>query len=371
MAARPRGQTGWVRPVGNSWVGYWQPYQRPGTKRPSRKQRVIGLVKKMNKTQARIEFRKWLDENINTLRELPLKPTLANIWDTYKRRYERRSVGHGRTMKSFWTKHIKPAFGEDLLDEIDHEDIENFFDGLVLGASGKRQIRFLLNTLMTYAIEEKVLEINPMHRAVLQIDSTADTDTLDIPEVRGLLLAMNGLDQLKFETAIFTGLSRSEFIALRPDDISIEGIRVDEKVFEGRVGRTKTLKRRDMAACPAEVRMRLITYAADRARIDDAGERCWLWPGERGDGPMDPDRFTKVLKAAAAKAGVKKEVDWRILRRTWATLALKDSDLGATAAQMRNNPATTAKNYVKATMDARQQAVDGVWAKITEQGRVN
>src|SRR5262249_24931153 len=160
-----------------------------------------------------------------------------------------------------------------------------------------------------------------MHRAVLRFDSTLQTSTLTVHQVRGFRQSLSDIDLLIFDVVLGSGLSRSEFLALRPDDISMEGIRIDESVIDGLVGRTKTLRRKDTAACPADVMVRLIVYAQERAKI--GGDRCWLWPALKGDGPMDPDRWKEMLQKKAATLGITESVDWRMLRRTWSTISLK------------------------------------------------
>jgi integrase len=364
MAARPRGQDGWVAAIGKNWVGFWYEYQ--DGKRTARRQRVVSAKKGMTQATAARELRKWLDATVNTTQVLPIKPTLGDIWAVYERRYGQRSLGHARTMRSAWRLHLAPALGSRLVEQITEHDIEALFASSQLGSSGKDKIRVILRALLDYAVREGALKTSPMHRAVLRFDSTTDTRTLDVAGVRAIRNQLAGVDLLMFDVLISTGMSQHEFLALRPDDIG-EAIRIDEKVYEGKVGQTKTARRRDDVACPPDVLRRLVVYAAGRSAV--AGQRCFLWPALRGDGPMNPDRFTDTLQAAAAAAGVAQHVDWLILRRTWATLSGKNQNVVATAAQLRNNPATTQKHYMKGEMDSKQMAVNAVWDEIAGQGK--
>lgn len=365
MAARPRGQDGWVQAIGKNWVGFWYEYQ--DGKRTARRQRVVGAKKSMTQATAARELRKWLDAHVNTTQTLPIKPTMADVWTAYERRYEQRSLGHARTMRSAWRLHLAPAFGGKLVDQITEFDIERFFATVTLGSSAKTKMRVILDALFDYATHEGVLRTSPMHRAVLRFDSTTNTRTLDVASVRAIRSQLAGVDLLMFDVLISTGLSQHEFLALRPDDIS-DVIRIDEKVYEGRVGPTKTARRRDDVACPPDVLRRLASYTAGRSAV--AGTRCFLWPALRGDGPMNPDTFRKTLQAAAKAAGIDQRVDWLILRRTWGTLSGAGGNVVATAAQMRNNPATTLKHYMEGEMDSKQMAVNAVWAEIAGKERV-
>lgn len=368
---RPRGQLGWVEREGKTWLGFWYEYDPKG-KRTARRQRRIGDVKALTLTAAKSELRTWLDANVNTVRELPLKPTFTQIWAVYSRRLESRSKGHARTQKWAWGL-VEPILGNKLVSAITEHDIEALFAALKGGSSAANKVKAVVKPLLAYAEAEGFIKVSPWHRTGIRIDDTTDTCTLEVAEVRGIRHQLAEYDLLIFDTLISTGLSQHEFLALRPDDVSDVGIRIDEGVFEGRVKGLKTKRRKDSVACPPEVLTRLQTYSRERATLK--GEHCFLWPSARlgpgdEDMPMGPDSFTERLQAAAKAAGIAKKVDWLILRRTWGTLSWKNNTV-ATAAQLRNNPATTAKSYVKGQMDGKQSAVDQVWLEITQAGRVN
>lgn len=379
MAARPRRQRGWVRKVGPSWIGYYYVYEtRDGEEhRIGPREKKIGPAVSvaggtaMSKTEAKMWFERWLDKTVNRPGELPLQPTMAELWAIHERRYDRTEPGSARTMRSLWEVHLKDTWGNVMASLIKRRDIEQYFDQNQGGYSQKVKLKAILKQLFELAVRNDAIEYSPMKDAYLRFDDDQFSGTLSATEVRAIRQKMpDSLSLLKFDVLWNLGLSRSEFTALRCDDISIDGVRVDEKVFEGKAGRVKTFRRKGTVPCPDDLMGRLIHWRGQRLVASLGDERAWLWPAQKGNGPADPDVFTRVMQAAAVAAGVTAKIDFRVMRRTFGTLAADQKGVASSSGVLRNSAATAAKHYTKAAAEAKLSTVSAVEAEVMGKGTV-
>lgn len=373
MAARPRQQRGWVRKVGPSWIGFYYAYEvRDGvSKRVGPKEKKIGAAVAMTKTEAKAWFQGFLDRTVNNPEAMPVQPTMAELWAIHSVRYERTEPGSKRTMRGLWTKHLEPVFGAELVSRVTKADIEAFFDETEIKYSGKVKMRGILKQLFNLAIRHGAAKYSPIEDAYLRFDNDEFAGTLGVSEVRAIRAKLpNALTVLQFDVLWNLGVSRSEFLALRCDDVTVEGVTIDEKVFEGRAGRVKTFRRKGTIPCHADLLGRLIRHRDGILAQAGGNQRAWLWPRPTGTGPMDPDQFTDALRVAAVKAGVTARVDFRVMRRTFGTLAADAKGVASSSGVLRNSAATAAKHYAKAADEAKLDTVAAVFGAVMGEGTV-
>lgn len=369
---RPRGENGFIKQVGPSWIGFYHEYESlmPNARRRQKQQKIGPATgpKKLTRTAAEQVFRAFMVRRELTGATLPLTATVADLWEIHERKYERTGTGQAATMRSLWAKHIKPIFGGVQVAKVRPADIERFFDsmGLQYSESTLDKARVLLRALFDRAKEYRLIGESPARAAYIRIESSGPAHALTAAQVRDIrsVLALDPRhssdDLLKFDLCWMLGLDRSALRALRGDDITPEGVRIDEGRVEGQSTKLKTQRRHATIALTADLAARLAPYA-------DRGS-AWLWPAMRGSGPWDASAWlAKVLRPAALVAGVKAHIDFRTLRRTAGTLLQQSgAKTAATAGVLRNSPAVVLAHYTDPRHASEQRAaLDAAWATVT------
>lgn len=368
---RPRGENGFVKRVGPSWIGFYHEYESlmPNAKR-RQKQQKIGPAKgagAITRTVAEQLFRAFMVRRDSTGATLSLSATLADLWEIHERKYERTSSGQAATMRSLWAKHIAPVFGGVQVAKIRSGDIEAFFDRMKLRYSESTldKARVLLHALFDRAKEHHLIVESPARAAYIRIESSGPAHALTAAQVRDIRAQLADEDLLKFDLCWMLGLDRSAIRALRGDDITPDGLRIDEGRVEGQATKLKTQRRHATIALTADLAARLAPYAARGSQ--------WIWPAIRGSGPWDASAWlAEVLRPAAQKAGVKAHIDFRALRRTAGTLLQQSGAKAAAAAGvLRNSPAVVLAHYTDPRHAAEQRAaLDAAWVAVVGGGRV-
>lgn len=358
---RPKGQKGGVRLIDGTWYGF---YKHPETK--VRRKVEIG-PKSLGKSKAERKLIAMLDSRVNAAKELPLAPTLENIWDAYKRRYAERSTGHAVAMNCQWN-HISPVFGKRLAADIAPEEIEAFFktvrtkQGKPFKAFSLRKMRELLSQLLRRAARSKVIEFSPMVEVTTRFKSDHDPTAFSLEQVRAIRAQLpTEEDRIKFDLFAILGLSKSEARALRCDDVSFDGLRIDENRVYGKSGATKVEARDRTLPLPAALLGRLTAIATGEP-ID------WLFRAERGDGPWCAKAWLcDTLRPAATRAGIG-YIDLRKLRRTTNTNILKRTGDPTIAAGILRNSVRVNQEHYSATQNREENLAALVdWeAAITE-----
>lgn len=358
---RPKGQKGWVKFERGKWFGFYVDPESGNNRKLE-----IG-PKSLGKSKAQLKLAIWIDLKVNAPKGLPLAPTMENIWDAYKRRYLERSIGHSVAMNCQW-KHIEPIFGKRLASDITPEEIESFFkhvrtkEGKPFKAFSLRKLKALFAQLLNRAAKVKVIDYSPMVEVITRFRSDHNPTAFTLEQVRAIRSQLaHEEDRIKFDLFAMLGLSRSEARALRCDDVSFDGLRIDENRVYGREGNTKTEAREKTLPLPGALLGRLMAIAT--------GEPTdWLFRAERGDGPWCAKAWLKkVLRPAATRAGIA-YIDLRKLRRTTNTNILERTGDPATAAGiLRNSIRVNQEHYSAVEMREKNLAAIAEWeAAITE-----
>jgi integrase len=151
-------------------------------------------------------------------------------------------------------KHILPAFGSFLINEIKRKDLKFFFDkkyaeGLNLNTI--KLIRAPINGILSYAVELELIESNPMRDLVLKYKKKKfEIDPLTESESHLLLeqakTFMDGAYYPGILCALRTGMRIGEIQALKWSDIDFDNrqIEVKRSFRKGRMTDTKNHKQR-------------------------------------------------------------------------------------------------------------------------------
>ena len=145
--------------------------------------------------------------------------------------------------------HLRPQFGSIRVRDLSPQMIRIWITGLELTAKSVRNILTPLRQVLDQALNDDVIDQNPLDKVVLNqlLDKTTsksdyEIDPLDNTEIRTLLKSTNGQIRNLFQFALFTGLRTSELLGLEWSDIDwVNGlVRVQRAVVEKQVKTTKT-----------------------------------------------------------------------------------------------------------------------------------
>lgn len=150
-------------------------------------------------------------------------------------------------------------------------------------------------------------------------------------------------DILILKTLYFTGLRVNELIQLRKEDINFK-----EKVIRIRAETTKT-RQEAMQPIPKKL-------------IDALENWCKNFKEEEILFPITKQRVWQLVKRAAKKAGINKNVHPHTFRHTYATHIYEEmNDLGKVQELLRHKSLSSTGIYKHLSKELKQKTVDGVF----------
>ena len=142
-------------------------------------------------------------------------------------------------VRNYETK-LKPQWGSTLLSELTPAALRTWLAASTTKARTIRQMLIPLRGALELALNDDLIESNPLDRVKLQKILNRDaynvefeTDPFTADEIAALLAAYPGQVQNVFQFAFCTGMRPSEYMALRWESVDWQGLKV--KVERGRV----------------------------------------------------------------------------------------------------------------------------------------
>lgn len=218
-----------------------------------------------------------------------------------------------------------------------------------------KNTRNFLSGAFKYAVNKRLIVLNPVQEATTPKGARPKkTHAYTLNEIYTLLAALK--DEPAHTlclTAALSGLSQSELVALKWEDIVEGEIRVKRSVWHGRVTGTKTEAR--------ESGLPLLPIAKDALETHKArnGFHEWVFPGETGE-PLRMDNFNaRVIRPTLKTAGIGFYSGWHGFRRGLAsTLVELGADPKVAQAILRHaNVRTTMDFYIKARPEKTAEAM--------------
>ncbi|MGX8726499.1 tyrosine-type recombinase/integrase [Legionella pneumophila] len=223
--------------------------------------------------------------------------------------------------------HLYPNFGNIPIRELSSVIIRNWITGLNLTVKTVRNIIIPLRNMLDQALNDGIIERNPLDRLVLSklinkktSQSNWEVDPFDRDEINAILSTATGQARNLFQFAFFAGLRTSELIALEWDDIDwLKGlVRVSRAVVLKQEKGTKTKSGvRDVLLLPAA----LEALKNQKAFTYLEGKRIFYNPRTNTpwetDGQIRKTCWAHILK----KAGVRYRNPYQT-RHTYASMML-------------------------------------------------
>lgn len=367
--ARPRHQDGWLQlyrgKKRQSWVAHWYTYEydEAGVEHRKHHSKKLGDRTDLTREEAHAELRKILVQAGQAIAR-PRRVTLAwfvdNVWIPLREGTWKPLTR--RVILSILDQQIKPKWGAVLLSEIQAPDAAKWLTLLAKSSSFSlvRHCRTYLRAILSDAVDQDYLGKSPLRRLALPRTKKPRCGYLTAEQVAAIAEKLKGRDRLVFQTFVLCGFRPGELSALQWGDLMPDGIFVQRAFVEGVIVEPKTRGSLAPVAIPDTLRAALL------AERNGAPDHAFVFANRKG-GPFPANNWRfRVLVPAARAAGFEGQINFQVLRRTFATLA---HDLGvplkAVQAQLRHaSTATTANVYTQIVTATQKAAVEIVAKKL-------
>jgi len=238
--------------------------------------------------------------------------------------------------KSVLDNHLKPVYGNKRLNEISRKDIKSFIikkQNSGLAPNTVRIMRAYLSSVLTQAVDDEFIEINPASntgRYIKKNETKQDTNPFTWEEKA--IFEQEMLERFPryyplFVCALRTGMREGELIALKPGDIDFKGgcIEVKRNCVRGVISTPKTgrTRRVDMSAQLAEVLKSYHIYRKRETLKKGWKEPSeWLFYNEEG-GIIDVANLRKRVFYKCLEKAKLRRIRLHDLRHTYATLRIQ------------------------------------------------
>lgn len=155
-------------------------------------------------------------------------PYCEQYFESVKKPRVRQSTYH--TYQQLLKNHVYPVFGERYVEDITARDIIAFMnDRAYLSKAYLDQMRIILKSVLTAAVEEGIISTNPAESSLIKNPSKKEPQVREalseeqIQAVQAELLRLeNREERLLLALIMYTGMRKGEAAALRWDDIDFE-----------------------------------------------------------------------------------------------------------------------------------------------------
>lgn len=357
------------------WEFLWWDIELTGQR--VRRKAVIGTVRQYPNIEEAWHASNGLRVSINDARNRQREQsvTVADLVDHYTRtELSGDPAGGGKShstktvYKSFLARWVRPAWGSLNIRAVRTTAVEQWLrqltraDGGSLAPSTKAKIRNLMSVVFNHAIRQEWLEQgkNP----ILLVRQGAKRQTipeyLEPEELRALLYQLDHCFRVMVLLDAATGLRRSELLALKWEDIDCERlqINVQRSIYLNVVGNCKTEASRKPVPLDLTLASELWTWKQDSA-YGQPNDWVFASPHSRGRNPYWPDIIlSRVLRPAAARAGIKKRIGWHTFRHSFSTMLIANGEnVKVVQELMRHaNCRCTLEVYSQARLQAKREA---------------
>lgn len=270
--------------------------------------------------------------------------------------------------KDFLSRWVKPAWGNLNIRAVRTVAVEHWLhkmtraDGKPMAPSTKAKIRNVMSVIFNHAIRYEWLEQgrNPILLVRQSAKRQRIPEYLEAEELQALLSQLDrGFRVMVFLVAA-TGLRRSELLALKWGDIDFDDrqINVQRSIYLNVVGNCKTEASRKPIPMDPILASELRTWKQD-SPYGQPNDWVFASPHTQGRNPYWPGiLLSRVIRPAAARAGIRKRIGWHTFRHSFATLLMANGEnVKVVQELMRHaNCRCTLDIYSQARLQAKRDA---------------
>lgn len=139
--------------------------------------------------------------------------------------------------------HLEPRWGHYTLDEMNRQEIEDWIHSLSVSAKRVNNTLIPLRQVMEQAYLDGTIDQNPMARIKNLKTKAREPEPFTLEEIDRILTVLEGSAKNAVQFGFWTGLRTSELLALRWQNVSIDGgyAVIQEALVRGRLKEPKTI----------------------------------------------------------------------------------------------------------------------------------
>jgi len=244
--------------------------------------------------------------------------------------------------------HIEPYFGKKRLDEIKPSDIARWQNKLLetLMPRRVRNIRVVFNTFFEDAINDELIQKNPISRVKVPKIEKVEPKAFTLDEMNKIIQSADGWLQSFCAVGFYTGMRSGEIVGLRWEDIdfSKKEIRVIRSIKMGLISKPKTQN----SIRTIDIIDPLMPYLIQQYQRTGSAQ-SYVFLNKKGEHFYDIKRVRNThWKRLLQKAGVEYRTIYQ-MRHTFATLMIEHGEDVLWVANMlgHTDPSMTLKMYAK------------------------
>jgi integrase len=350
---RKRYQTGGIKKQRGRWIGMWWVDGR-------RKSRVLGLVKKMSKSEAREAIKKIVTEE-NAKRDSNRIWRFGEFVELVYFPYYTRKWKHSTRTNNVnrINVHLVAVFGERELASFQYEELQDLLDRKGkdgLSFSVVDHLRWDMKQVFDMAVALGHIQRHPALLLFTPKEAKKPVRrVMTMKEVQvcfGVLLLR---ERLIAKLAVIAGMRPGEIFALTWGRLTAAYADIRQRVYRGMIDTPKTGHSVRQAALSEGL---LAEIEAWRMMAVDTRDDAWVFPSERMT-PLSKDNcWRRRMQPALAKVGL----DWAnflVMRRTHSTLMKQlKVDPKLVADQLGHTVDVNQNVYTQTPVEIRQVAVN-------------
>lgn len=354
---RQRGSgSGWLEKKDGQYIGCFRDYSL-GTGRKLR--RVLGPIKDFSEREAKKKLAQVIRD---------FTPTATMAFSAAAQKYlELRSPGWGKNhtnaIESILKVQVFPRLGAMRVGDIKPSHVQAALNEIAASESDSavKKAQTHIGGVLEMLVGDDVLSKNAARNANVRKPKTrrVDRTVLLLEEAIALIgAAKDERDRLLLMILFSCAFRPSEVFALRLNDLRDGKLHIDEVATPGEKPRKEGKTKDSFAGVPisADLDLEVRMYAMREMMQPDE----FLFPSEIGTAMSHNNWRKRSLSKIAKTAGVKR-VDFRIIRRTVATLAQEFGGPKDIQTLLRHKDiSTTMGIYVQPSAPSVQRMVDGI-----------
>ena len=263
-------------------------------------------------------------------------------------RAERNKITHEDYL-SIYKNHIEDIFGSKRLDEIKPSDIRQWQSDLSvmkgLSHSRIRTIRVVMTRMFNDAIDDEIINKNPISRVPALVISQSEVQPFTVDEMFTIIDNAEGQIQNFVSTAFFTGARSGELIGLKWEDIDFEKkeISIKRSIKNGVIGKTKTI----YSVRTIDMIDSLIPYLEAQYKITGS-KNSFVFLNPKGENFYDIKRIREThWKRLLKKCNIEYKTIY-YTRHTFATMMVENEDILWVSKMLGHKDSTiTLQKYAK------------------------
>lgn len=372
---RNRHQSGRVEEVktkaGTKWRGHYYVYRFNEDGAEKRQHRItdLGEKGKITKSQAKellrviiakhtgdgktkptdeITVEQFYESNYLPLVQENWKASSSRETEANIRRYVIKPLGNFRLnqlTKVLLQKHLNKLAADDYSKSV----IDKAFDHI--------------KGICDEAVDQYFLDRDPARRLRKPPTKEPNRELVAIERLQEGFSKLSLREQTMLRLALVIGLRPNEILALHWNDVTPQGLRIDEGAVDGKLYEPKTKASKKTILLPGSLQSALSLY---RASVPHHTDDDLLFPSPRGLVARLDNYRKRVFNPAMEKAGLK-GITFQMCRRscsTWMVNGKHGSLKDAQAVLRHTQASTTLGIYVQEHAESMQKAIDSLDRKL-------